>query len=478
MRFGGFSGKMSTRVRKIYDFSNCYSVRTTHCDMEAGVKNYRKLSFFLLLLLTAGVLSGCGKAEGENENTNNINNINDANIIKNPYAGAVSMESTPVIDYAVPRLVPNILVDTRGYSVSDGKAATVKGKNLPEEFGLMDVLTGEEVYRGVVEDIVYHDELGLYSGYVDFSDFQRTGCYYLECDMIGCSTLFYIREKMYTSLFEEVYREMMDSCRQRSLTLQEAVSLLEAYEWYTDIFPDEDEDKVPDVLKELRGWVSYMEENGVDEEDEALYAAFLAKFSYLYQSFDRKYATDCLRRASTVYGQAKTVIGSDADTFFALTELYRATGRYTYRQQITDYKSFFEDNSSYLEERSYLYAVMTHINTRQKVDRDMCYNLMGNVRDRAEEISKHYMDMIHPVAAKNNGAVNLLNAAVGLSCANYVTNNYQYTAVLEEFLHYLMGRNLESVCFYEDEEDRSSYLLLLAQLSALHETGKHEKEGS
>ena len=438
------------------------------------MKNYRRFSFFLLLLLTAGVLSGCGKAEGENKNTNNTNDIN---IVKNPYAGVVSMEGTPVVDYAVPRVLPNILVDKTGYSVSDGKVATVKGKNLPDEFRLMDVLTGEEVYRGVVEEIVYHDELGLYSGYVDFSDFKEAGCYYLECDIIGCSISFNIREKMYASLFEEVYSEMMDSCRQRSLTLQEAVSLLEAYEWYKDVFPDEDEEKVPDVLKELRGWVSYMEENGVDEGAEALYAAFLAKFSYNYQKFDRKYATECLKRASTVFGEAKTVTGRDADTLFALTELYRATGRYPYRQQIIDYKDFFEDNSSYLEERSYLYAVMTYINTRQKVDVDLCHILMGNVMDRAEEISKHYMDMIHPVAAKNNGAVNLLNAAVGLSCANYVTNNYQYTGVLEEFLHYLMGQNLESVCFYENGEDQSSYLLLLAQLAALHETGKHEKEG-
>ncbi|MDE5589244.1 MAG: hypothetical protein K2J60_08920 [Acetatifactor sp.] len=450
------------------------SVRIAHCDMEAGVKNYRSFSFFLLLLLTAGVLSSCGKAEGENQNTNNLN---DTNSVINPYAGAVSMEGTPVIDYAVPRLLPNILVDTRGYDVSDGKVAAVKGRNLPEEFGLVDALTGEEVYRGTVEDIVYHDDLGIYSGYLDFGEFRQTGIYYLECDIIGCSTPFDIREKRYMALFAEVYRELADSIRERTITLPETVDLLEAYEWYADIFPDEDGDEIPDVLKELRGWVSYMEENGVDEEEEALYAAFLAKFGYLYQKLDRKYATDCLRRASTVFGQAKTVIGRDADTFLALTELYRATGRYAYRQQIIGYKDFFEDNSSYLEKRSYLYAVMTYIATRQKVDVDLCWDFTRNVRDRAEEISKHYIDMIHPVAAKNNGPADLLEGAVGLSCDNYIVNNYQYTGVLEEFLHYLMGLNLESVCFYENGEDRSSYLLLLAQLAALHETGEHEKEG-
>lgn len=427
------------------------------------MNNCGKFSSFLLLFLIIGLLSGCGEVQEQGE-------TEDDNVVKNPYAGAVSMEGTPVIDYAVPRLLPNILVDTRGYAAGDGKVAAVKGRNLPEEFGLVDVLTGEEVYRGTVEDIVYHDEMGIYSGYLDFSEFRQTGIYYLECDIIGCSTPFDIREKRYATLFTEVYRELMDSIRERAITLSEAVDLLEAYEWYTGIFPDEDGDEVPDVLKELRGWVSYMEENGVDEEEEALYAAFLAKFSYLYQKFDRGYATDCLKRASTVFGQVKAAISRDSDTFFALTELYRATGRYTYRQQIINYKSFFEDNSSYLQERSYLYAAMTYMNTRQqRVDVELCQNFMGNLMDRAEETSKHCADMTHPVAARNNGAADLLKGAVRLSCANYITNNYQYTGVMEDYLHYLMGRNLESVSFYDNGEDRSSYLLLFAQLAALHE---------
>lgn len=426
------------------------------------MKNGGKLRLILLSCLTAGLLSGCGEVQERGE-------AEDNNVVQNPYAGAVSMESTPVIDYAVPRLLPNILVDTRGYSVGDGKVAAVKGRNLPEEFGLVDILTGEEVYRGMVEEITYHDELGIFSGYLDFSDFRQTGIYYLECDIIGCSTPFDIHEKCYVALFTEVYSELEDSIRERSITLSEAVDLLEAYEWYSGVFPDGDGDEVPDILRELRSWVSYMEENGVNGEDEALYAAFLAKFSYLYQKFDRGYATDCLKRASTVFGQAKAVIGRDADTFFALTELYRATGRYTYRQQIAGYKSFFEDNSSYLEERSYLYAVMTYINTRQKVDVELCRNFMGNLMDRAEETSKHCADMTHPVAARNNGPADLLKGAVGLSFANYISNNYQYTEVMEDFIHYLMGRNLESVCFYENGEDRSSYLLLFAQLAAFHE---------
>ena len=419
------------------------------------MKRYRKPCFFLWLCLLAGSLAGCGFRE-ETEDS-----------VKNPYAAAVSMESTPVVDYVVPRLLPNVLVDARGYSVGDDKTAAVKGLSLPEEFRLVNAATGETVYIGMIEEVTYNSELELYTGYLDFSDFEAEGTYYLECDIIGQSYRFTIQGQMYAALFGEVYERMTESCRERTLTLSEAIALLEAYEWYTDVFPDEDRDDVPDVLEELRGWVSYVEETGVDSE-EALYAAFLAKFSYLYQKFDHGYATDCLKRASMVFGQAQTAIGEEADSFFALTELYRATGLYTYRRQIIDHKSFFENNSSYLEETEYLYAAMTYMSTRQRVDVELCKTFMDDLMDRAEEISKHYSEMIHPVSAKNNGSEVLLKRGVELSCANYIMNNYQYTGITEEFLHYLMGRNQESVCFYTDDGDSISYLLLFAQLAENH----------
>lgn len=419
------------------------------------MKIYRRCSLFLILSLAAGSLSGCGAGE-------------EAESVKNPYAAAVSMEGTPVVDYVVPQLLPNILVDTKGYAVGDEKTAAVKGSSLPQEFRLVDAVTGETVYTGLIEDVAYNGELELYYGEADFGGFETEGVYYLECDIVGRSYRFVIQEQLYAALFAETYEQMMEKCQKRTLTLAEATALLEAYEWYTDIFPDEDRDEVPDVLKELRGWVAYMEESGVEAEEEALYAALLAKFSYLYQKFDHEYATDCLKRASTVFGQVQATISKDADTFFALTELYRATGLHTYRNQIVDYESFFENNSSYLEESEYLYAIMTYMATRQKVDLKLCQQFMGNLMDRAEEISKRYTDMIHPVSARNNGSADLLKCAVELSCANYVMNNYQYTRITEEFLHYLMGQNLESVSFYAEDENRVGYLLLLAQLAANH----------
>lgn len=385
-----------------------------------------------------------------------------------PYAAVEGMESTPIVDYSVPRTLPNVLVDVRGYTAESEKRAAVKGRELPETFRLLDADTGEEVYSGPLEKVTYNKELGLYTGQACFDEYDTEGTYYLECDMVGQSYQFSIEDAMYIELFRETYNTLMDACKDRSLTVSDAMALLVAYEWYDDIFPDEDGDRIPDVLKTLQSWISYMEESEPDDGDGALYAAFLAKFSYNYRKFDQAYATDCLRRASTVFGQEQTTLSRDADAFFALTELYRATNLVTYRNQISDYKSFFENNGSYLEESGYLCGSMTYMATRQKVDVELCALFMTSLTTRGEEISKRYEDMIHPVSARNNGADDLLKSAMELSCANYVLNTYQYTQITEEFLHYLMGQNAESVCFYPEEGSKSSYMLLFAQLAETH----------
>lgn len=417
------------------------------------MKKQRMISLAVCFCLSLSALAGCGEQAKSVE-------------VKSPYAEVISMETTPVIDYTVPVYMPNILVDLQGYCRGEKQYAFLKGKTIPEEFSLVRAESGEVVYTGAVEDTVYHEDLGLYSGCADFSEFTEAGSYYLQCDTIGQSYSFQIEEELYDRLFEETYDVLMAKCSERTLESAEAVALLETFEWYGKLFPDEDGDKIPDMLAALKGWISYQESNGIQPADEALYAALLAKFSYTYQKYDLKYATECLQRASTVFGQVQNTLSKDADTFFALTELYRATGLATYRNQIADYVSFFENNTSYVEEQEYLYGVMTYLVTRQSVNMDLCSDFMGTLMDKAEEISGRYEEMLRPVNAKNNGSADLLKNAMIVSCANYCMNNYQYTNICEEFLHYLMGRNQESVNFYVNEEERIRYLLLLAGLAA------------
>lgn len=426
------------------------------------MRNQRGVCLVLSVLVAVMMLSGCGEQQVSVEK-------------KNPYATAVSMEPTPVIDYVMPRHLPNIMVDCQGYAAEREKTAVIRGSALPEEFALVEDETGKIVYRGPVEKLRYHEDKGLYSGSVDFSDFRTAGTYYLVCDTIGQSLRFVIQKEHYAVLFLQCYGTILEECRNGGLSPEEAIQLLQAYECHRTVFPDDNNDGIPDVLAALKAWILGVEERAgkeavrnSEESEEMLYAAFLAKFSFLYQSFDHSFATDCLKRASTVYGQRSNNLSKDADSFRALTELYRATGHYTYRQSLEEYNSFFENNESYLGETGYLYGTMTYLSTRQKVDVAMCDIFMENIMERAEQIANRSQEMIYPYTARNNGADDILKRATEVFCANYVMSNYRYTQVVEEFLHYLMGCNIDSVDFYSDTERKTDYLLLLSQLLENH----------
>lgn len=136
---------------------------------------------------------------------------------------------------------------------------------------------------------------------------------------------------------------------------------------------------------------------------------------------------------------------------------------WTYRNQIEEYKTYFE-NSTHLEETEYLYGAMTYMVTRQKVDVSLCNTLIEKMMDRGQELERRHGDMIHPINAKNNGSEDVLKRANEIVFVNYILNSYQYHNVLKDFLHYLGGRNQQSVMFYPEQD---GYFLLLAQMASM-----------
>ncbi|MCM1102441.1 MAG: hypothetical protein NC079_11965 [Clostridium sp.] len=390
-----------------------------------------------------------------------------------------TMESTPVVDYAVPQLFPNILVDVAGYRATGGKRAAVKGAKLPRSFDLVDAQTGEVVFTGTLEEKVYHPEQDMYSAYADFKSWEQEGDYYLECQYVGRSYSFTLEDGLYDDLFYSLCRDLIDACGEQQVSVADVDRMLLAYEWYGDVFADEDRDKTPDVLEAVADWIEATGEQPVAEGQEAAYVAMLARFSYLYQRFDRQFATECLKRASVVLEQSRNMMQDDADSFHALTELYRATGLATYNAQILEYKTYFNNHKDFTERDGYLYGAMTYIGTRQSVDVELCTFFVDALMAQGEAIDGLYEEMIHPVTAHNNGESDLLHHALELACANYVVNNQTYNQIMEEFLHYLRGQNVQSVDFYETgTEDKSKYLIILTQLVAVKENPAESNDGN
>lgn len=416
------------------------------------MKGTVKVIRLLVISLLASAFGGCG-ANSE------------AAMGENHYAPAQGMESTPIIEYIVPQATANVLVDRLGYEVYGRKEAVVKGRELPRDFRLIDAESGQVVYKGSIEKSSQRKEDGISMGYAVFDDYEQSGTYYLECDKIGQSHPFVLVEEQYIELLGKLTEKVLRSCEESTASTSEITALLTAYEWYPGLFGDENENDIPDILEQIALWLEI-------RQNEEANIALLAKFSYLYQKYDKKYATTCLQSASALFEKSRSTMQKDADSFYALTELYRASGLSTYRKQIQDYKDFFENNSNFGDQSKYLYGAITYMVTRQRVDVDLCNVLLDTMMDRGEEISNWYEDMIHPVAAKNNGTEEILSIASEVIFVNYVLNGYQYHSILEEILHYLGGRNVQSFSFYEAEEDCTGYILLLAQLASIQEANR------
>lgn len=372
-------------------------------------------------------------------------------------------ENTPTISDTT----PNILVDQQGYAATGEKQAVVKGHEPVDTFRLVNRETGDAVFEGSIEQTEYNNELGLYIGTADFTEYTGEGEFCLECDSVGRSYAFSIKKDHYRELLQALCEEAGDSCRSRSITEEEIITLLEALEWYPEVFAD-DENEIPDLLEAIADWLEKMADDTEKPEPETMcYVAVMAKFSYLYQQYDARYASQCLQEASAVYEKLVTTSDRDAEKFLALTELYRATGLYTYRKQILEYMDYFGDNTDYLEKPGYLYGSMTYLSTRQSVDMELCTVLMENIREQGEELAKRAYNMMDAVTKADNGTEGLLRQAEELSCANYVLYSYQYTELLKDFLHYLMGRNGDSVDYYSQKGDTADYLFLIAQQVSL-----------
>jgi hypothetical protein len=146
--------------------------------------------------------------------------------------------------------------------------------------------------------------------------------------------------------------------------------------------------------------------------------------------------------------------------------MYRATGLSTYRTQILEYMTYFQNNSGFIDEPEYLYGSMTYMVTRQKVDVELCTFFMDALMSKGEEISGRSTDMLGAVNPKNNGADEILESAAEIACANYVLDSYEYNCLMEDFAHYLLGMNRSSVSFYPDDSKKMGFFLLAAQLAA------------
>ena len=408
-------------------------------------------SFFMAMIL---YLSGCSAAA---------------------VTGRRSMEPVAVLDYVVPTGLPSVMTDLTGYSRCSEKYAYLR---FSEEAGKTDFFRIRNmdldriVYEGAFEPAKGNDLLLK----ADFSDIEMAGRYRLECDIYGCSEEFTISDGKYESQAAEMSVLVREECRDLSASPETVLDFLQAYEWYGANAGGDDENgsiisDAPDELLAVRDWISGKDKSDSDPGDAVVYAAILAKFSFLYKDYDSALATECLQKASSIFSQSTGALRSDPDYFRALTELYRASGESVYYESLSNYKDYFSSNDAFLND-GYMYGAMTYIVTRQVVDKELCDMLVNAILSKAQSINSRKREITDPMYSQTDGPSEMTDYLRTLMCANYILKGYEYDRTIQLMMHFLSGLNVESSVFDPGPSNSGIYCLAYSHLAQLEAEGK------
>lgn len=450
------------------------------------VRRYKRIMSFLLCVCLTAALCGCGwvTEPGEEDQGGSVQTVPEEEQESDDQDDFRLLPQAE-LDYQTPEQYPGIWVSLGGYDSKGSKEVYFRGRSLPDTFRIMDAATGQCVYTGPLQEDRYDADTEEYNSYGDFTDFVDVGEYYIECDIIGRSYPFVLQEEKVREQFDLTLEQIRQQGRETPAgtgnvrnMLQQMILALLSYELYPDMYEDGDGNQIPDILEyvteSVRVVVGLQESAEADDLTYEL-AAALAKYSYIYQKYDSKYATEIIQLAAGLWQQAEksetALSAPDNARLLAAAELYRATGQRKYTTVLTAADTGLLDKSERGEFGRYDHlAAVTYISTRQRVDMELCSKLIRVVMNRGEQIAAGVPRLAYREVDQSESAIDEMMWDMALlSVVDYVITNYEYGRVIESQYYFLWGRNSRSYCFWEQDISgqpawTACYLLMLCDM--------------
>lgn len=377
----------------------------------------------------------------------------------------------------------------REFSYADFSELTVPG-----EYYVEAPLLGRS-YSFVIEDNLYdkvfHESIKQY--YYNRCGITLTENYAGNKTHNACHTgKAVLRKDMNVALdVSGGWHENSQGSKKIETAAKNVATMLLAFELFEDSFTDdinipESGNGIPDLLDEIRyeiDWFLKMQDpetgavydaltisetnnKGINAyvENESLeasraFAMAVAKFSYLYQNYDLEYSTVCLKAADRAWQYALLNENQDESTvsdwkLAAGAELYRASGDKSCKKILEE--AFLSEKYESANHIRY-FAYITYLSTKQDVEIAFCTQIMDALMDKAGKIaqeSKKGLLYVNSNAEQSNNS-ELTENMIYLSIVNHIISNQEYETVIENHLHYLMGRNVMSLCYLDDIGYRS-----------------------
>ena len=95
------------------------------------------------------------------------------------------------------------------------------------------------------------------------------------------------------------------------------------------------------------------------------------------------------------------------------------------------------------------FGIYTYLSTRLAVSKNICEEWMKQIMDLGEEIALNSKENSMLAISLKDGATchNLLWKMTVMTSIDYIIGNHEYDTILENNLHYLLGRNVNSYSY-------------------------------
>lgn len=187
-------------------------------------------------------------------------------------------------------------------------------------------------------------------------------------------------------------------------------------------------------------------------EASCAFAYAVAKFSYLYQDFDKDYATTCIKASDRAY-QYSMLNDDNQDSEYRLSaaaEIYRASAKVECKDYI---ESWFNEKLSDKSLDTFdIYGCFTYINTKQNVDIDICNSITKIIMKRAEDISELSRNSLFqvPTDLEQTNNSKLLKSMTIMTLVDHIIPNAEYDTIIENYLHYFLGKNVLAISYVDN----------------------------
>lgn len=396
---------------------------------------------FCLIMTIVFCLTGCsGSINTMTENIQQQETAPDIAGLESAQKEEQTIVYTGEISFEIPVSTLNIFVNPNGYQAERGKQVIFKPENLSGEFRVIREADWEVIYTGTIEKNVG-----------DFSDVSEPGEYFIEQDEVGRSYTFSILEDTYEPIFQGLMQNLIVEIPKADVDKSDICdvsfgmhAMMLTLQCHGVLF-EKDNNLVSQILEMAEWLLTFQDEKTGsmfdDYEATAAFCGVLAQSADSFGKYDAVVSKQFMEASKKAWKwlekQSKQAKECPSAQFYAATQLMKAEESVRYKEIVDNFLKTRETKLT--DDKFSFYGALIYLNTVKNIDRDLCTQMMQEMVSETEEISQRVKE--NPYFVYTDNIDENFQKILLIGFVDYITPSNEYAVILENTLHYLLGRN-------------------------------------